>query len=536
MTLVADTHVHDVHNDNFDAVRESMQIGFDQALTNGPLFKTDAEDLFDLYLDSLPVHDAAERQYYNCGTCKDFVRTYGGLVTVDNNGDLVPVMWQMTDCGFYQPAIDALRNRISKAKISSAFFPKIPPYQTGLKVWGEPQTGEWTHYAVAVSTRLPNFFTGKSGSEAMAEAMAHSKERRRMVASSFADIKAPVLDEALRVLKSDTLERSDRFIAPLQWLRDLHDRPKGPRGDNLLWKAVTLAPEGYCHPRSAVTNTLLDDIEKGLPFADISRKWAAKMHPLQFQRPQAAPSAQTIVQAEKLIENLGVARSLERRYARLEEVRTIWKPEVVEEKQKPTGIFAHLQAKDQISTSFQVTLPTKTVTWDKFVEKVLPTAKQLQIRVPSYGNFSGVLTAEHADAPPILKWDAEDNRYPISSYVYNGGSRAHTWGLTVNDWVDVTGIMPVPSVPGEEGNALILMVKGAKDSRSDQGNALFPEIMKSEFHGIRSVVEAYSKTAQIGGRDEASANGLGLNKGSANYFLKVHDGTGWMQYQIDRWE
>lgn len=35
------------------------------------------------------------------------------------------------------------------------------------------------------------------------------------------------------------------------------------------------------------------------------------MNPLQYQRPQAAPSAGNVAQAERIVEKLGIANSLE---------------------------------------------------------------------------------------------------------------------------------------------------------------------------------------------------------------------------------
>ena len=40
------------------------------------------------------------------------------------------------------------------------------------------------------------------------------------------------------------------------------------------------------------------------------------------------------------------------------------------------------------------------------------------------------------------------------------------------------------------------------------GCALFPEIIRSELHGVRSVIEAYSKRNGISGYSDASACGI----------------------------
>ena len=67
---------------------------------------------------------------------------------------------------------------------------------------------------------------------------------------------------------------------------------------------------------------------------------------------------------------------------------------------------------------------------------------------------------------------------------------------------------------------------------------LFPEILKSELHAVRSTIEAYSKSAKLGGYEEASACGLRLQMGeTASIKLRVTDGAGVVtSVTIDRWE
>src|ERR1019366_3072135 len=155
----------------------------------------------------------------------------------------------------------------------------------------------------------------------------------------------PMLDEALRLLRAESLSNSERFISPVQWLRTLHDRPKGRAGENVLWRAIASAPDGYCHPRASVVGSLLEDIAAGKPFAEIKRAFDAKLHPLIYQRPQAAPTAGNIKAAEAIVEKLGIAPSLERRFARLDEVLpwAIWQPKAPAAPQNTGGVFGHLK-------------------------------------------------------------------------------------------------------------------------------------------------------------------------------------------------
>ena len=73
---------------------------------NVPLFTTNAGNIFELYLDNLP----GSRQYYNCHACKNFLERYGSLVTIDEGGNKIPVMWSGQFPEFFQKSVNAIRN------------------------------------------------------------------------------------------------------------------------------------------------------------------------------------------------------------------------------------------------------------------------------------------------------------------------------------------------------------------------------------------------------------------------------------------
>jgi hypothetical protein len=216
---------------------------------------------------------------------------------------------------------------------------------------------------------------------------------------------------------------------------------------------------------------------------------------------------------------------LERRFARLDECETVWLPKG-EQPSDASGVFGHLKPKDAGVGVRPVDLPWVTMTWAKFSATVLPGAEAIELNVPNHGNFTAILTAEHGDAPLIFQW-----AHPISSYVYNGGSPASRWRLSAG-WTKVTGIVPHPI----HADAVIAVLAGACDTNTGQGNALFPETLKTELHAIRSTIEAYSKSAVISGREEASACGHVLSKGPIGVHLRVRSDGAWASYFIDRWD
>jgi hypothetical protein len=513
------------HDHDYSALLLGVRASFDAVVANhSRLFLTDVEGLNDLYLASLPD---AERQIHNCYACRRFIGTYGKLVAIAEDGEMIPAMWSPDGVPeFYREAFAAMFAKAKRARIKSVFLSKDP-------IWGTPVTGEWSH----ISVTPPAMMLYRARVLTPGQAMAAAKENFKTVANALAEFTAPMLDEALRLLSADALARSEKFIGPVKWLRVLHDRPKGRAGENVLWRAVASAPEGYCHPKASVLAPLLADIVAELPFDEIKAKFEAMLHPLRYQRPQAAPSAGNIKAAEAIVEKLGIARSLERRFARADEIEAIWKPAPAQDVPSTHGIFGHLKSKAAAGTVRPVELPAAVMTWEKFSRLVLPTAERIEIHVPAHGNFEAFVTAAHADAPLIFKWEN-----PVSQYVYHGGSHASRWDLTGGAWASILAISAHPNMWGKPqaylGEGALLVIDGAVDTSTGQGNALFPETLRVELHGVRSTIEAYSRSATIGRGEGPFACGLGIGKSAATCVLRVLSAQGgaWTPYRIDRWD
>lgn len=496
------------------------------------LFTTDSEGLFGVYLNAFPD---SERQFHNCQACRRFINRFGGLVTFGENGQTVSAMWSVDEApDLYAPAIEAMRRVILRAKITGVFLSKESTY-------GQPLTGQWAHFFAKPDAASVFRHLVLSPDQAMAE----KREDYINVSRALGEFTEPMLRQALVLLKSDALYRSEKVIGPAEWLHALHlqrDAVKGsgPRS-NIVWRAVASAPAGFCHPRSSMVGTLLEDIAAGMDFESASRRFAAKMHPLQYQRPQAAPSAGNIAQAEKIIAKMKAEGSLDRRFAKLEEIQAIWKPESI----KPNipsggGVFGHLKSKAASSAS--MVLPEQVLTWEKFARSVVPDAANIEFMTPAAGNFSALLTAMNPLAPPIIQWDRENARNPVSWYLYHGGSSPESWHLQRSAWIKVNAVALNPSqwFGGEfshQGEGVIFILDGARDTRKS-GSALFPEILRSEFHGIRSTIEAYSRSAELAGHDEATACGYLISKGQpCNLNLRVRTKDGMQrEYRIDRWD
>jgi hypothetical protein len=374
--------------------------------------------------------------------------------------------------------------------------------------------------------------------------MAEKREDFKTLRRALGEFTARDLETAVRLLRSEALYRGEKLLGQAEWLLDLKRNAivgaKGARSRNLVWRAVASAPAGFCHPRSSMIGTLLEDIAAGMSFEEVSRRFKEKMHPLAYQRPQAAPAAGTIATAEKIIQQLGAAGSLARRFARLEEIPTIWKPKPV-----PFGrgygdtVFSHLKPKGA-DGKLHLRAPAQKMTWEKFQRTVLPTADRMELKAPYQGSYTALVTAVNPEAPPILQWDTEAQRNPVSWYFWHGGASAASFGLVAGAFVPVTAVTLKPSMWNDSyrhhGRGVMFVLDGARETRC-AGNALFPEILKAEFHGIRSVLEAYSRTAKIEGLHEPHVAGVMLSQGAKwDVVVRVWSGGTSLDYCLDRWD
>lgn len=527
MTEIA-THGNHVDAD-YDAFLARINTRFAANVQQGAakVFMTDAEGLWESYLDAFV--DPAERQYHTCHACRHFIQRFGGLVVVDEQGRTTPAIWNEDDApDHYKAAITTMRKLVSRANVTDVFMSSDAK-------WGTPVTGDWHHLAVVPPKVM--VYTGRTLTAG--QAMAEKREDFKTVMHALNEFTQPMVEQALTLLKSDALYRSEKVLGQAQWLYDLHvAKAAGHDKKNVVWRAIASAPAGFCHPRSSMIGALLEDIAAGMEFSEVSRRFASKMHPLAYQRPQAAPKAGAIAQAEKLFEQLELAPALARRIARLDEVPKVWEPRAAERKEPTGGVFGHLAPKGAQPLP-NMEIPAQLMTLQKFVQTVMPEAEQVEVHLGA-GNlpFFVVTTAVNADAPRLFHWD-----HPFSWYVWHGGAPAGQYGMAAG-WTKLAAITRLPARWDDDGerfkhhgDGVILLLDGARETRR-AGAALFPEHMRGEIHGVRSVIEAHSRSAQMEGLDVGSAIGIDMRQGGGGYpvLLRVTAAGRSQTYKIDRWD
>lgn len=522
----ASTRTESLHDHDYDAFLAAVR---DTVGTfTGPVFTTGVEGLWRVYLGALP---AEHRQHYTCHTCQRFVDAYGGLVTIDEDGCAYSI-WPDIAPGVFSAVAATLRARVKKAKVTGVFLSSEP-------AWGIAQTGAWSHLAAP----SPSVFKATALRTAF-QTSAEKREDYGMLCRGLADYDAATVAKALTLLSADALYRSEKCEGVAKWLSALHQARAGLRGkarDNVTWRAVATAPAGFCHVRSTIIGTLLDDIAANKPMAAAAKSFAAKMHPLQYQRPTALPSDGQIAAAEKVVAALQSQNALARRFARLADIETAWTPRPVAPAKG--GVFGHLSPAAK-AESRAGDAPTVSITFEKFMRTVPDDAVVMECLVPGTGAFYALVTAADPSAPPVIQWDREEKRNPVTWYTYSGGGSAHQWNVPAGQWHPVTAISYLPFMwhgvgYDHQGEGAIFVLDGCRDTTITAGAGFFPEQLKSEYHGIRATMEAFARSATIAGREQASACGLAIRKGQRGGEVRVRVTSrsgARVVYCVDRWD
>lgn len=520
----------------YHAFLAGVQSRFATLTAGQPLFAVEisGKELWERFL----IATAPEaRQRNSCYACRRFIEVYGNLALIAADGTLTSPIWDPAlATPELRPAVHRLREAVEKGQVSGVFL-------SSEAQWGKPHAGGWPHLAVTPDET----HVYREGVLTAEQRRSELLEDFRCLEAALAEYRPEVLEQARTLLSADALSRSERFLGVVTWLQERQADRKVRSArlrHNRLWRAVATAPAGFCKPRSSMVGVLLEDLRAGLPFERVKARFDSKMDPLQYQRPQAPPNVGNIRQAEEAFQKLGLAPALARRFATLVEIPVwVWRARTQNSSGVREGVFSHLKPKSRTDLA-ALQLPTQTLTWVKLRDTVLPQAESIEFLVPGRShNFCALVTAVNAEAPPLLQWDREGERNPVSWYYYPRGSNAGQWSLTAG-WTTVLGVTLKPSMWSgsgfaHQGEAVLFVVEGARDTRNDSV-ALFPETLRSDLHHVRSTIEAHSRSGKLEDVEGALASGLMFGKGEGKLWadarVRVTTRGRAMVYQLDRWD
>lgn len=439
-------------------------------------------------------------------------------------------MWQQSEIvpEYYQEAVGNVMKLFGEKLVGDEFIPR--------RTLGRSTCGGWNHMSVTLNDEHKPQGNASMDSQ-------DTETSYQMLARTISDNSPEVINRAHHLIHDHQLPHAHNHEAPIAYLKDVITKLR--HGDvvnsisrkNLITREARAAFPGCLSSlRGGMIGYLMECIDEGQDFETLRTNWARKVDPLSYMRPQAAPSIGNIESAEKTLARMGYTqRDLERVHLTLDQVPRsgiLWEPTGSPKNQSQNGntasslstateglsksIFGNLmsQAKLKATTTIYEAAPVTNISFRKFALSVLPKAASISLEIP------------HSNIRPYFFTTGKPGSKPIMSFHSDGDHTAswYTWGIPrpasyaslKPGWTTVNSIISFPHMWHHLSNAshaldqskadafkfkrhnirFLFVLEGAKE-RLDIDLALFPTLMRGEFHAVRKTIEEYSKKGKL---------------------------------------
>lgn len=392
-----------------------------EAMSSQDLFRVDVDKdlLWQTYLDSFPEGTNPiinERTEHDCQSCKQFIRSAGGIVLINHEYELVSI-WDVEVGGHQQIVADAMAEVVKAQKIRGVLL--HPEKHLGAdynhKLLESGETIKYNHFHFV----LPEKFV-KRGLD-MGGIQSKAVSTKDVFKRGLDEISLQAIETVLELIDQNSLYRGEEHKAAIDlFLKrkkeyELLPLPDGLH-DNYAW-AYSVALGAVARIRNTSIGTLMIDLSEGVELDQAVRKFEAMVAPTNYKRPTALITKAMIKKAQDKVEELGFGDSLQRRYAVTEDItvnNVLYADRNTAKSMKPSNVFEELA--DGVPDSVGDFSKVEEVSVETFIGEILPKADSLELMLENKhtNNLMSLIAPINEEAKHMFKWH---NNF---SWAYNG--------------------------------------------------------------------------------------------------------------------
>lgn len=397
---------------NFSALKAAVDAKF-QSMSANVLFFTSVskDELWDTYLSSFedgtnPLY--LERTEHDCNCCKQFIRTMGNVVTIQN-GKLASI-WDVTVEAPYQVVVDALSKLVKQHEIASIFLHDQKSVGTDHN-FGLAEDGSfirWEHFYSV----LPKTVVKPADDIATLKSVA--RNNYNVLERGLREVSFDAIETVLDLIAQNSLYRGEEHVSIVKALKESKLAYDAATNKELFCWLESQKLGNASGFKNTVIGTLLMDLSEGKDLEFAVKSFETKVAPSNYKRPTALITESMKKAAVKTIQELGIESALTRRYAVASDL-TINNVLFADRSVQPDmGVLSVLDS--QVKTNIPNLDKVEKISIESFIEKVLPTASSIEVLVSNKHtpNLVSLIAPVDATAPNILKWG---NNF---SWSYNG--------------------------------------------------------------------------------------------------------------------
>lgn len=389
----------------FAVLKQAVQRRFNQ-IKDKPVYRSavNRDELWAMYLASFPDGTNPmfrERTEHDCSSCRAFIKNVGSLVVIIDGE--IQTMWDMEVGGQYQPVVDTLAMMVRACPIDNLFLHGQHPVSTD-KNFEETAEGvrTWEHLHVT----LPDTMLAKN--DQIGPRLSEARSAYDVMLRSLREITLDAVETVQDLIGQNSLYRGEEkkpLVDEFARLKRTFDPLTSTRAQELFaWQQVT-ANAWVCRVRNDVVGTLLVDLSEGVDLEKAVKSFEDKVSGTNYKRPTALVTPKMRDAARAKIEELGLMPSLERRFARLEDIsvnNVLWADRSA--KQRLAGdVWDDIPTTGQQAKNFD---RVEEITIEKFIADVLPTATSIEVMFENRhrGNLVSLVAPYDLTAKPLFKW------------------------------------------------------------------------------------------------------------------------------------
>jgi len=391
----------------FAVFGEAVFQQFNSMIANG-LFRVQLEKelLWQMYLGSFPAGSDPmykKRTEHDCQSCRHFIRTVGGVVTVID-GKLVSI-WDVQIGGYYQVVADAMSELVKVCPIDNIFLSTDKnigmPKNRQILESGDILT--WEHFHVEV----PNQYMSAGVDIGPKTSLARSTHD--VMLRSLQELKLGAINQVLELIDQNSLLRGteNRFaVDAFRVLKEEFDKLTTPLDKDLFcWSRLANTIGSVSGIRNTAIGTLLEDLSDGQKSLDASvNSFETKVGGANYKRPTALVTKAMIEKAHQTIKEMGLESALDRRFATIDDITINNILFANREAKKAMNVFEQLAAKvpEKIPNLDKI----ETVTIEDFLANILPKAESVEIMFENRhaSNLVSLIAPVDPESKNMFKW------------------------------------------------------------------------------------------------------------------------------------
>ena len=310
----------------FKHVANMVQAAFENMYANETvLFKADVDPdiLWSKYLESFPEGSNEifrKKRESDCSCCRNFIRKYGGVVSIDKQG-LIHTLWDFDAPDQFRSPIKAMQNYVLGAPVTDVFFFESSMAGTAVNTEVFPPNDNahrdywvWNHFALK---GVPSRFVKKP--ESIPGIVGSLRSDIDVFVRSMSEISMDAVNTVLELIENKLLYRGSESRLVVSEFKEVMElsRTKYP-----YWirRMGALLPTAVSHIRNTSIGTLLVDLSSGMDVDQAVTRYEQIVAPSNYKRPKAIFTSKMVADAKAKIEELGLVDALPRRFAQISDI------------------------------------------------------------------------------------------------------------------------------------------------------------------------------------------------------------------------